>query len=184
MIKFANNTARRKTPEGEGASEQLREIDSLVSKAIHEVRAITADLRPAELDRLGLTKALRSMMTKIESASGLRVDFQFGDLDPHWTKEEEINIYRMAQEGINNALKHARAKTIRLEAVIRDRELQLIVEDDGVGLPGGDADLGEVRQGTGLSSLRERAKLLNGRMRIKSSPGNGTRLEFNIPIAS
>jgi two-component system sensor histidine kinase UhpB len=159
------------------AAEALRLVADAVRDSLDEVRRIARELRPEALDDLGLVNALIALCTRIGAQGSLRVsrDLQ-GKLSP-LSPEAELVVYRIAQEGLTNALRHsgARSATLSLEA---DAEtLTLRVADDGRGmpaqLPGGTA---------GIAGMRERALLVGGRLSIESRPGQGSEVRLTIPI--
>src|SRR5215471_10508261 len=103
--------------------EQLDEILEASGRSIEEVRTIARGLRPYQLDRLGLTKTLEDAAELVTSSGGPRVTAQVDPVDKLFSPEVEISIYRIVQEGLNNAVKHASAKSIRLEV---QRESRLV----------------------------------------------------------
>jgi signal transduction histidine kinase/ligand-binding sensor domain-containing protein len=159
--------------------EQLEEISSQTSEAVREVREITYDLRPYRLDRLGLTATLRAM---IEGASGRSPAFtcEIDEIDGLLDGPEEISLYRIVQECVNNILKHSQAAEASVRVRRNDPGLELIVHDNGHGfaLKAGKND---PRGGFGLTGIAERAQLLGGKATIHSAPGQGTTVTVEIP---
>jgi signal transduction histidine kinase/ligand-binding sensor domain-containing protein len=178
------------TPEDHGrALEQLTEITEAAADAIDEVRHIAYDLRPYQLDKLGLTRAIRSMLEKIQGSNGLRVTFEIDEIDSIFPKELEINFYRIVQETISNIIKHAEASEARILIKREDAEVSLTIQDDGRGFSISEGSTSEVqvrREGLGMIGIRERAHILGGRALINSEPGRGTTVlvKFNLKGAS
>lgn len=143
------------------------EVREAVRGALGDVREIARRLRPEALDDLGVVAALAALSVEVQRSARIRVERELSDVG-ELTPEEELVVYRVAQEALTNVARHANARraTLRLR---REREgVVLEVADDGRGLP---ADLGE---GTGLRGMRERAVLVGGRVELSGSAGGGT----------
>jgi signal transduction histidine kinase/ligand-binding sensor domain-containing protein len=167
----------------ERALEQMDEISTAAAYAIDEVREIAYNLRPYQLDRLGLTKALEAMLKKTATANGLQLTFELDQIDGLLAQESEINLYRIIQESLSNILKHARATEAQVSIKKGPRELEVTVQDNGQGfnpdaLPGREPGAG----GFGLIGINERARMLGGRCAIDSAPGRGTSLTIKLDL--
>ncbi len=165
----------------ERALEQLREISEASTEAIGELKEIAHDLRPYQLDRLGFTSAIESMIRNMAEACDLRLTLQLDGIDGLFSSEEEINFFRIVQESINNLVKHAEATeaavTIRKNAGI----VQIVVRDNGRGfVPGAEAVNSGIRRGFGLTGMAERARLLGGSCDVSSVPGQGTTITIAL----
>lgn len=158
--------------------EQLQEISEASAGSVEEIRSIARALRPYQLDRLGLTKTLEDVAGSVNAAGGLRIEARVDNIDGLFAPDAEIGLYRIVQEGLNNVLKHAEAKSAQL-TVRRDAGSVMIdLSDDGRGFNSAQKD------GFGLTGVRERLRLLGGTMTVKSTPAHGTRLLLSIPIPS
>ena len=151
-----------------------------IAKAIGEVRRIARGLRPADLDQLGLGEALRRLAMELGDSHEVAVDVQLSGLDAPLPQSIEIALYRIAQEALSNAWKHASASTISVIAQRNESSVRLIVEDDGLGFA---VDSPPKNQRLGLQGIRERALLLGGELAIESSPGTGTTLYVSVPLS-
>jgi len=168
---------------GNAPAAELEEISQTVSQTIAEVREISHNLRPYQLDRLGLTKAVRATLKKIADSGSLRVESEIGDIDGVFSPEGEINFYRIVQESLNNILKHSAAATARIYIGCMAGWLTMRIEDDGRGFDTHRTTDGAASaRGFGLTSLGERVRILGGRFDCASAPGEGTRLTFDIPL--
>jgi two-component system, NarL family, sensor histidine kinase UhpB len=163
--------------EPELAADALRRVADAVRDSLDEVRRIARELRPEALDDLGLVNALIALCTRIGAQGSLRVARDLQGKLPLLSPDVELVVYRIAQEGLTNALRHsdARSATVSLKA---DAEtLTLRVVDDGKGMPaqppGGTA---------GIAGMRERALLVGGRLSIQSRPDQGTEVRLTIPV--
>jgi len=159
----------------------LAEISQSLSAALTETRNISKALRPPELDRLGLTKALSDMVQRAGEASGIACRIQLEDIDGLLPESQEINLYRLVQEGMNNVVRHSRAREAGIEIRHHPDHLALRLADNGVGFdPDGRA--AEEHTGSGIKAMEERARVAGGEFRLTSQPGNGTVLEVRIPV--
>lgn len=158
------------------AAANLREIRETTQESLGEMRLLLFGLRPPLLEERGLIGALDSRLRAVEARAGLATELR-GDGAERLSPEAEQELYRLAQEALNNVLKHAQARhvCVRLD-VSKDRAV-LEVADDGVGfesaLRGGD--------GFGLPGMRERAARLGGKLQVESAPGAGTRVRVEVP---
>jgi signal transduction histidine kinase len=166
-----------------GALDQLDTISSVASQSLQEVREIAHNLRPCHLDRLGLTKALRAVITSVARASTIEFVPEIEVIDGLLLPEQEINLYRIVQELLNNIVKHSHAAQARLGIRLEDRRLVLTFEDDGCGFDYAAAtDHSQGGRGWGLAGIAERVRILGGNLRCDSSPGRGTRWAIDIPV--
>ena len=153
-------------------AERLREARETARETLEEVRGIARNLRPEALDDLGLPAALRQLCLEAERA-GAVVERSIAagvSLDP----DAEVVVYRVAQEAITNALRHAGAERIRL-ALERDAGTTVLrVEDDGRGAE-------STAEGTGVRGMRERAVLVGGTLELGAAPGGGTSVILRMP---
>ena len=163
--------------------DHLSEISSLSSQAINEVRQITHNLRPYQLDRVGLTKALQSLIERLQSSSEIKFKMFVDNIDNLFPPESEINIYRIVQEGINNIMKHSEAASAVLMISKEESNVCITVEDNGKGFL--QNQIGNVKSenvGFGLSGINERAQILGAAIEINSTPGKGTVLKLNLHV--
>ncbi|MBV8708216.1 MAG: hypothetical protein JO028_13590, partial [Acidobacteriaceae bacterium] len=152
----------------------MQKISDEAALAIEETRQISYNLRPFQLDRLGLTRVIEGMIRTVSAASGMPIFSQLDNIDDAFPEELRINFYRIIQECLNNLLKHAHAS----QASVRIRRSEgcvfLTVEDDGRGFTPGSYHADTAPGGFGLTGMAERARLLGGEMTVQSEPGNGT----------
>ncbi len=162
------------------ARRQIEQITEHSAQAISEVREIAYNLRPYLLDRLGLTKALRSMLHKVAPNGSPALDVDIDNLDGVFGAEAEMSVYRIVQESVNNVLKHADATRATVCVEVREEAVHLLIEDDGRGFVVGATRNGD-RPGFGLIGIAERVRLLDGTQVIESAPGQGTRISIRLP---
>lgn len=151
---------------------------ALCATALEDTRNLSRLLRPPILDDLGLAPALQWLARCTQETLGIPVVVEIEPL-PSLDDELQSLLFRIAQEALNNAGKHAAAQSVLLRLVERDRTLQLQVIDDGLGF---DPALVATLGGSGLGSMRERMRLYGGTVVIRSAPGQGTRLRATVPL--
>ncbi len=160
--------------------DELRETQGVATQAMEELLRLARELRPAALDDLGLAAALRTLVAEFGRRAGVDAAFttEPGALEA-LGEDEQLVVYRVAQEGLSNVARHSGAKRVRVSAVREDGRTVVRVDDDGCGF-----DAAARHDGHGLTGMRERAALAGGRVRIVSSPGAGTRVELRLGGAS
>ena len=155
----------------------LQRVADAVRESLDEVRRIARELRPEALDDLGLVNALIALCTRVGAQDGPVVKRELQGKLPALSPDMELVIYRIAQEGLTNALRHSGARSATVSLVADAETLTLTVTDDGKGMPL------HLPSGTaGIAGMRERALLVGGRLSIKSRPDRGTEVRLSIPV--
>lgn len=157
---------------------QAENLGSQLRQTINDVRALSHGLAPVPLWEHGLEHALQSLAESTAQSTGVRCVFECPE--PVGLADDEIggNLYRIAQEAVNNALKHASAGEIRIGLEKRDGTLVLEIDDDGDGFP----DTVSKPSGIGLRVMRQRATFLGGSLAIDAAPAGGTRVSVRLPL--
>lgn len=150
-----------------------------IDTILHRLREISNDLMPLVLVRKGLVTAIREYVEKLNNIHSLQVAFS-SEAIMIPSKETEIHLYRIVQEIIHNTVKHARARTLRLNFEMQESKLVLRAEDDGAGFDYQAA----LRNGTGLGlfNLASRVEILQGDIYIDSKPGKHTQYTIEVPL--
>jgi signal transduction histidine kinase len=160
----------------------LESIADTAAQALDEVRAIAAALHPATLERLGLIRALAALVRALSQSRAVPITLEAPDrrrLPP----PIELQLYRIVQESLSNALKHANAAAMSVAVVFTDQHLEIVVRDDGKGFdPAAVALRGD--GSLGLSSMRERARSIGAELSVISAPGGGTTVRIRLSLAS
>ena len=151
-----------------------------VNGLINAVRDLSLGLRPSMLDDLGLLPTLLWLTERHANQTGLRVDFEHAGLSARMAPEIETAAYRITQEALANVAQHASTEEASLFVWADSSTLRLVVTDAGAGF--GPSAISEGSDHVGLAAMRERAKLLDGRLSIDSAPGDGTRLSAELPL--
>lgn len=163
----------------ERALEQLGEICDAAAHAIDEVREIAYNLRPLQLDQLGLKMSIESLLKKA-SGEGLSVSYDIEGIDGAFAKEQEINLYRIVQEALGNVIKHSEATEARVEIRRVGRSVEVTIRDNGRGFAADGAGAQNGRRGFGLHGIEERARMLGGHATVQSAPGQGTTVQVRV----
>lgn len=179
-FKLERAVGRLRRGEAAAAAELVGAVQQGLADEIASIRQVMRALRPPVLEERGLDAALREHSLALEGAGGPRCRVET-DLASRPSREVEIVLYRVAQEAIANAIKHAAASNVWVSVRSEDGTARLVVRDDGVGFePRETAEL--VRAGHyGLASMRERVEMAGGSLTIASRPGAGTTLEAVLP---
>jgi signal transduction histidine kinase len=157
---------------------EIEELAEQAQASIRDIRRLMYDLRPAALDELGLVPALRDYLAHCQQEHGLVIEFT-ADEGRHLPAPVETALFRIAQEGLNNVVRHAQAQRVEVTLQQDERHVTLRIADDGRGF-----DPEAPRSGThlGLWSMRERVEQLGGQFEIESAPGRGTTVRALIPL--
>lgn len=159
-------------------SDRVNGIRYIASQTIEEMRRLSMDLRPAALDNLGILPALRWYVGQsAQQNENIEIQFISPERMERMPPEVEIVLYRIAQEGLNNATRHGGAKHIEVKLERNPRFIWLSISDNGRGF-----DPAESNRGLGLVGIRERVELVKGQCQIESQAGSGTRLWVQIPL--
>ncbi len=164
------------------SQEELTTLDRAIThlkEAIQEARRLLEGLRPALLDELGLLPALEALTYQLATDAGWTVHLDMPDTLPQLSPTTELTAFRIVQEALNNAYKHAHADTVHLRITVNGDRLLIDVEDNGRGFDPSQVD---TTQHLGLVSMQERAQLLGGTCTVVSRPGNGTTVHVVLPL--
>jgi len=160
----------------------IKDAKAILANTTNKIRALFMDLRPAELGILGLPSVLRELFSHYTKSYPLNIKFRENLGGVHITEEMAITLYRVIQEAFNNIVKHAKAKNVKIDLLLKRGEVIFTIEDDGVGF---DADMffKEASVGRlGLRGMRERVDLLNGRFLVQSKVKRGTKISVIFPM--
>ncbi len=159
--------------------EDFTKLHNLIDAACGEVRSISNDLKPGSLEKLGLLEAIKDLLNRYKLEQGPEIIFQYFGFNFPGTIDSNValNIYRVIQELVNNAIKHANCKEIFVQISKTINEMTITVEDDGKGF-----DAETVKKGMGLENIRSRVNYLKGEFNIESSDNQGTLFLVQIPL--
>lgn len=164
----------RCAPVGEA---QLDEVREAVRDSLETIRTIAQQLRPEALDDLGLSTALEALASRLSEHAGIPIDQELDPGLPALSRERELAIYRVAQEGLTNALRHARPSRLRLSLIGAGDRVTLRVSDDGPGFAGS-------ARGLGCDGMRERAMFVGGDLRLARAPEGGAEVRLTVPAGA
>lgn len=159
----------------DGGEQEIEAARGVLKETLASVRRIVSELRPEALDELGLHSALANLVKRLSERSELTIELKLACELPQLTDEQELVLYRIAQEGLTNAIRHAHATRAELSLDRHDRALVLRVIDNGQGIDG-------PRPGNGIRGMRERAFLVAATLSISSRSRAGTQVELEVPL--
>jgi signal transduction histidine kinase len=159
---------------------KIAEANQLANQTIEIMQRISLELRPSVLDNLGLTQAIRDDARRFEVRTGVKLKMILPEKLPKLKLEIATAFFRVFQELLTNVARHAKARNVTVRLAENGGELELVVQDDGTGLP---ADALTRRTSLGLLGMNERAISLGGRIQFEGAPGKGTSATLTVPIA-
>jgi signal transduction histidine kinase len=173
---------RLKALEGPGDDRDIAGMCRDISATIERVRGIAYRLRPAALEELGLEVALRTLAEDMTGEAGLELRFNSNLGDARFPEEVETTLYRIAQEGLTNIVRHAACRSVHVELIRLPYAACLQIEDDGCGFDPDELARAGGARSLGLIGIRERAEHLGGSVAVLSAPDSGTSLQVRIPL--
>jgi signal transduction histidine kinase/ligand-binding sensor domain-containing protein len=166
---------------GQPALDHFQEISAAAAQTLDEVRAISYDLRPHHLDQLGLTTTIGAMIEKVEKSAAIKITRELDDIDGMFPPSDEITIYRIIQESLNNVLKHSHATEAHVAIRSYEDAVEIVIRDNGQGFGRRDSrDDAAGPGGFGLKGIAERVQMLGARHSIESAPGQGTTVRVRL----
>jgi signal transduction histidine kinase len=181
-VKLGMNHLHNKLDQGSEAAATSAESKSLLDEAIGTVRKLSKELLPATLEEFGLTFALMELCSKLDKTTGATIEFMpEGEPDLRYDAKLELGLYRAFQESVNNAMKHASAKTISVDLDLQPDEINMLVRDDGVGFDKVEVTARKDR-GLGLMNIQSRMSMADSIVQIESERGKGTKVFINVKL--
>ncbi len=171
-----------KTATAEGLKNNVGDLCQSTSETIEQIRGISHRLRPAALEEFGLEVALRTLSEEMLSDAGIACEHQIDLKGQRLSFEIETNLYRIAQEGLTNVVRHAEARRVKIEINVSSTAIDLKIEDDGKGFSVESIGDNTTSRRLGLISIQERSDMISGTLIVKSAPGAGTMLHVRVPL--
>jgi signal transduction histidine kinase len=156
-----------------------RNLIGMVNEAGQQVRSLSHNLLPDELEEKGLVNSLERLVTKLNYTQKTHFDLKISGLDERLDKNVEFNLYTICLELCNNILKHAEATEVQIELIKKNEVLQLFVSDNGQGF-----SVEDTTNGMGMKNLKARASALNAKLHIQSKPYEGTLVSMKMPLVT
>jgi signal transduction histidine kinase len=168
-----------------GSADELRQRAHVLRNSIRsistDIHRIAYQLHPSKLDTLGLVAAIKGLCNEVSTYQLLRVEFSAHNVPESLSKEVELCLFRIVQEGLSNVIKHSGAQDARVELTGSAQDIQLRIADQGAGF---DIDSVKKRGGLGLISMQERLRLVGGDISIISELSRGTQIDVHIPLGT
>jgi signal transduction histidine kinase len=158
---------------------QLIAVLRQINEASKEIHRMSYDLHPSKLVHLGLVAALKWLCDELHQHHRVKIDF-IHQVQYDLPQDISLCLYRTVQECLNNVIKHSGAQSARIQLVATDGEIALSVSDSGIGF---DIESRQLKVGLGLMGMRERIRLVGGKITIDSRPSHGTQVIATVPLA-
>lgn len=159
----------------------LQELWTRVQEISGEIHRLSYQLHPSKLDHLGLAAALNSFCEEVSARHELRIEFRHHGFNTALPKDITLCVFRIAQESLRNVIKHSGARRAQVVLERTEREVRLRVLDAGSGF---DPESAKTKKGLGLISMRERLRLVGGKISVKSQPEHGTEINVVVPLTA
>lgn len=183
VLRIRQQKNARRLSDVKELSNYLDENRAIIESLIKTVRSLSLELRPSILDDLGLVPALRFCVSRLENETGKAIFFTGDAFSHRFAPDIENACFRVAQESLTNAIKHAEARRIAIELRQTENSLRLTIIDDGVGFDVQSAlEYARMGRSFGLLGIHERIFLIGGTISVESTPGIGTRIEAYFPL--
>ena len=171
------------TAEQTEQTEVCEETFKYIDQIIENVRRLCWDLVPSDLEDLGLSAAITSLLEDFARHYEIAIDVKFDKIDDSLTQEMQILVYRLFQEALTNIGKHAEASQVLIEGTKDSSGIHFLIEDNGLGFDSAaELILDKKGRGMGLSTMQERARILDASFEINSARHQGTNIRFSIPL--
>jgi two-component system sensor histidine kinase DegS len=161
------------------AREELANLKIAATSTFQKVRDFIVELRPMMLDDLGLVPTLKRYIDSYKEQTAVDIRMNVLGSEQRFESYLEVLIFRSVQELISNAVRHSQASQVKLLLDLTESTISVVVEDNGRGF---DQEILETRESMGLKLIRERIEMLGGELDISTSPGEGTRVRYNVPL--
>src|SRR5690606_20772778 len=173
-----SETARRTAEQGDhrATHDYLNRLGELAQQCLKEMRLLVHEMSPSVLEKEGLAGALQARLDAVERHSGIRAQLVV-DIKQKLSPPVQLQYYRVAEEALNNALKHAAATSVRVNIHADEHTILMEIDDNGKGF---DPEAAESSGGVGLIGMRERIERLGGSMTVDSAPGKGTVIRVQL----
>ncbi len=155
----------------------IERITDSISEIAQDIRQISHDLMPSSLIDFGVVTALSNFANKITAAGDIEIEYQSNIEDKTLSQEHELNIYRIVQELVNNAIKYSQCNSMQINLMQEGELIKVFVQDDGQGM-----DTSKSQNGIGLNNISTRVESLQGNLEIESQMGGGVTVHIEIPI--
>jgi signal transduction histidine kinase len=166
--------------EGKVIQDRLSQLGSVLDEAMDLKRRVVEELRPSLLDHFGLPTAIRAYVEATCAKAGLASDIHIEHACEAMSKDTAIALFRVVQDGLSNIIRHAGARTVRLELNGDKQQCWISLSDDGNGF---DSNSPQFRWSHGLMGMRQRAEAFGGHLQVESKVGTGTTLRVEVPMS-
>lgn len=177
LIKINLTTLNIDNPQA--AAEKIEATKDITRQLIGDIKSLSVSLGSDRIAQTGLVKSLETEVLRLNKLGLFTITFNHNNINPGIDNDKAVILYRMAQEVLNNMIKHSNAKHINVNLTVNESLFILAFSDDGNGF---DVEKQMQSGGSGLHNLQHRARLIHAQLSIKSSPGNGTSIAIQMPL--
>ncbi len=160
----------------------IKEVSGIISDTINDIREISYTLHPYQIERLGLGKAIKSIIDRAAKSTEIAFTSHIDNIDKLLNPEVEISLFRIVQECITNIMKHSQAKEVILNVSKGPEEISIYISDNGIGFNPEQVAVNSARHGFGLKGIKERVKLFGGKFKVESSRDSGCIFNIIVPL--
>ena len=179
-LKMDLSLLRKKIPENDNSiTEKIDSMYKLIDSTVQTVKKISTELRPGLLDDLGLSAAIEWQAEEFERRTGIRVNMDITQNDIKLDENLATSIFRIFQEALTNITRHARATKVTVHFKQKNKNLELLVQDNGIGITEEQINHG---QSFGIIGIQERTEFMGGQVNINGTPEKGTKIMLTVPI--
>jgi two-component system, NarL family, sensor histidine kinase UhpB len=171
----------QKEPLSEGTKTKIKQLRNTTEQVLKEIRRFSHELRPSVLEHFGLVSGLELITSEFNNNSQIEARFNVSGSEKRLSDQVELTLFRIAQEALSNVRKHSQASYVKVELRYTPMKVRLIISDDGKGFDSSGKNVPDATCGLGMVGMRERAHLCGGKLRIKSTPGMGTKITVEVP---
>lgn len=171
----------KKPDDKEFLLQNINEVSEIISDTLKDVREISYSLHPYQIERLGLSKAIKSIIDRVSKSTEINFTSNIDAIDKLLPSDFEIGLYRIIQECTSNIVKHSRATEVLLNISKGENDISILISDNGVGFNPEKVKANSHQHGFGLAGMSERIKIFKGKFNIQSSPSEGTTTNISIP---
>jgi signal transduction histidine kinase/ligand-binding sensor domain-containing protein len=183
LIKRTARSGVAVAADGPAAESAFDEIAALAEAVNTEMTEIAYAVRPHQLDTIGLSRTIETMVTKVARSCGLQLEADVMPIDDRFPEASHIHIFRIVQEAVSNIVKHSQATSGRVAISRNGRSVEITVQDNGMGFGPDEVERAHsASHGAGLVGIRERARILGGRVEIRSGVPRGTTITVTLPL--
>lgn len=172
-----NNELHQSLNNKHNSGQKIKDVVRLIKETINDLRSISQNLHPYLIESVGLVKTIETLINKIQNSLGININLYSENIDELLPVNYEVHFYRIIQEALNNIIKHSNADEVELSINVEGNNIVVYIKDNGKGFI-----MDDRVKGLGLRDMHERAKIINGKIILRSEPGKGCTINLKAPF--